>query len=300
MTFGPMGVFGLFPMWTWPVKLSQATSSLLLVSQDLLVWLHVLLSLTRMTLCLVGWFGLYTVNSSLSRWVYLFWDIFTNTWHTHALIFLLPSCRAAAAKVILRISKLPRKGEPRLQSSRREWPHLRSGEPGHRVEPGGPHDRSIWERWAGSQTRAEIWWWYTAARACVKKPLRRRPRCTVQQRPCHGRACAWRPKARSGAREWPRPKEVRAAARSRCSRSHVAVLWREERERGRRRGADRWDQHHVRHPRRGRSPWRWRSRAGGERGSGHPPLRGRRRQRHRVDGAVRRQLRRQPHHLLLS
>jgi hypothetical protein len=61
-----MGVFGSFPIQAWLAKLSQASPSLSLASQDLFVWLRALLSLARMSSCLVGWLGLHTVTSSLS------------------------------------------------------------------------------------------------------------------------------------------------------------------------------------------------------------------------------------------
>ena len=51
---------------------------------------------------------------------------------------ILPSCSRKSCTTNQQTTK--GRGETRLQPSRREWPHLRSGEPGHRVEPGGPHE----------------------------------------------------------------------------------------------------------------------------------------------------------------
>ena len=57
---------------------------------------------------------------------------------------ILPSC---SSKSCTTNQQTKRRGETneiaaslRTQSSRREWPHLRSGELGRRVEPGRPHE----------------------------------------------------------------------------------------------------------------------------------------------------------------
>lgn len=63
---GSLGVFGSFFIAAWLAKLSLASLSLSQSSQYPFVWLPVLLSLARMSLCLIDWLGLHIVTSSLS------------------------------------------------------------------------------------------------------------------------------------------------------------------------------------------------------------------------------------------